>query len=49
MVLYVQYYTEPVVKIVYYCSYRPQPLYEGQRPALAEIELARGCGYWPAG
>jgi len=29
MVFYVQYYTEPSAKIVYYCSYRPQPLCEG--------------------
>jgi hypothetical protein len=27
----VQYYTEPLEKIVYYGSYRLQPLYEGQR------------------
>ena len=31
MTLYVQYYTELLIKIVYDCSYHPQPLCEGQR------------------
>jgi hypothetical protein len=53
MVFYMQYYTEPSAKIVYYCSYRPQPLGEGQRPALAEPDVAGarplGCaGLGPA-